>query len=69
RKVTATQKNATQTLYALDKQKSVQKREDTENIKQAHTIAEVTQAIQTAQELNTEMSNLKNSFNDKDTTL
>ncbi len=33
------------------------------------TVAEVTQAIQTAQELNTAMGNLKNSLNDKDTTL
>ncbi|TQR02799.1 DUF1542 domain-containing protein [Staphylococcus aureus] len=41
----------------------------TGNINQAHTVAEVTQAIQTAQELNTAMGNLKNSLNDKDTTL
>ncbi len=52
-----------------DNLNNAQKGAVTGNINQAHTVAEVTQAIQTAQELNTAMGNLKNSLNDKDTTL
>ncbi|HHW8598557.1 TPA: hyperosmolarity resistance protein Ebh, partial [Staphylococcus aureus] len=69
RKVTDAKNNANQTLSTLDNLNNVQKGAVTGNINQAHTVAEVTQAIQTAQELNTAMGNLKNSLNDKDTTL
>ncbi|SUK03503.1 extracellular matrix binding protein [Staphylococcus aureus] len=69
RKVTDAKNNANQTLSTLDNLNNAQKGAVTENINQAHTVAEVTQAIQTAQELNTAMGNLKNSLNDKDTTL
>lgn len=69
RKVTDAKNNANQTLSTLDNLNNAQKGAVTGNINQAHTVAEVTQAIQTAQELNTAMGNLKNSLNDKDTTL
>lgn len=69
RKVTDAKNNAIQTLSTLDSLNNAQKGAVTGNINQAHTVAEVTQAIQTAQELNTAMGNLKNSLNDKDTTL
>ncbi|HDI1420965.1 TPA: hyperosmolarity resistance protein Ebh, partial [Staphylococcus aureus] len=69
RKVTDAKNNANQTLSTLDNLNNAQKGTVTGNINQAHTVAEVTQAIQTAQELNTAMGNLKNSLNDKDTTL
>ncbi len=69
RKVTDAKSNANQTLSTLDNLNNAQKGAVTGNINQAHTVAEVTQAIQTAQELNTAMGNLKNSLNDKDTTL
>ncbi len=69
RKVTDAKNNANQRLSTLDNLNNAQKGAVTGNINQAHTVAEVTQAIQTAQELNTAMGNLKNSLNDKDTTL
>lgn len=69
RKVTDAKNNANQTLSTLDNLNNAQKGAVTGNINQAHTVAEVTQAIQTAQELNTAMGNLKDSLNDKDTTL
>ncbi|MBE2142418.1 GA module-containing protein, partial [Staphylococcus argenteus] len=69
RKVADAKNNANHTLSTLDNLNNAQKGAVTGNINQAHTVAEVTQAIQTAQELNTAMSNLKNSLNDKDTTL
>lgn len=69
RKVTDAKNNANQTLSTLDNLNNAQKGAVTGNINQAHTVAEVTQAIQTAQELNTAMGNLKNGLNDKDTTL
>lgn len=69
RKVTDAKNNANHTLSTLDNLNNAQKGAVTGNINQAHTVAEVTQAIQTAQELNTAMGNLKNSLNDKDTTL
>ncbi|WP_256961710.1 DUF1542 domain-containing protein, partial [Staphylococcus argenteus] len=69
RKVTDAKNNANHTLSTLDNLNNAQKGAVTGNINQAHTVAEVTQAIQTAQELNTAMSNLKNSLNDKDATL
>lgn len=69
RKVTDAKNNANQTLSTLDNLNNAQKGAVTGNINQAHTVAEVTQAVQTAQELNTAMGNLKNSLNDKDTTL
>ncbi len=69
RKVTDAKNNANQTLSTLDNLNNAQKGAVTGNINQAHTVAEVTQAIQTAQELNTAMGNLKNSLNGKDTTL
>lgn len=69
RKVTDAKNNANQTLSTLDNLNNAQKGAVTGNINQAHTVAEVTQAIQTAQELNAAMGNLKNSLNDKDNTL
>ncbi|MFH6264628.1 hyperosmolarity resistance protein Ebh [Staphylococcus aureus] len=69
RKVTDAKNNANQRLSTLDNLNNAQKGAVTGNINQAHTVAEVKQAIQTAQELNTAMGNLKNSLNDKDTTL
>ncbi|HDD6776176.1 TPA: hyperosmolarity resistance protein Ebh, partial [Staphylococcus aureus] len=69
RKVTDAKINANHTLSTLDNLNNAQKGAVTGNINQAHTVAEVTQAIQTAQELNTAMGNLKNSLNDKDATL
>ncbi|MFH7202714.1 DUF1542 domain-containing protein, partial [Staphylococcus aureus] len=69
RKETDAKNNANQTLSTLDNLNNAQKGAVTGNINQAHTVAEVTQAIQTAQELNTAMGNLKDSLNDKDTTL
>lgn len=69
RKVTDAKNNANQRLSTLDNLNNAQKGAVTGNINQAHTVAEVTQAIQTAQELNTAMGNLKKSLNDKDTTL
>ena len=58
RKVTDAKNNANQTLSTLDS-KQCTKGAVTGNINQAHTVAEVTQAIQTAQELNTAMGNEK----------
>ncbi|HHX0113411.1 TPA: DUF1542 domain-containing protein, partial [Staphylococcus aureus] len=69
RKVTDAKNNANQTLSTLDNLNNAQKGAVTGNINQAHTVAEVTQAIQTAQELNAAMGNLKNSLNDKGNTL
>ena len=68
RKVTDAKTMQNQRLSTLDN-KQCTKSAVTGNINQAHTVAEVKQAIQTAQELNTAMGNLKNSLNDKDTTL
>ncbi|WP_460997278.1 hypothetical protein, partial [Staphylococcus aureus] len=53
RKVADAKNNANQTLSTLDNLKNAQKGAVTGNINQAQTVAEVTQAIQTAQELNT----------------
>ncbi|KMR46728.1 GA module-containing protein, partial [Staphylococcus aureus] len=69
RKVTDAKNNANQTLSTLDNLNNAQKGAVTGNIIQAHTVAEVTQAIQTSQELHTAMGNLQNILNDKDTTL
>ncbi len=68
RKVTDAKNNANQTLSTLDNLNNAQKGAVTGNINQAHTVAEVTQAIQTAQELNTAMGNLKQEIADKDAT-
>ncbi|HDI7795345.1 TPA: hyperosmolarity resistance protein Ebh, partial [Staphylococcus aureus] len=68
RKVTDAKNNANQTLSTLDNLNNAQKGAVTGNINQAHTVAEVTQAIQTAQELNTAMGNLKQAIADKDAT-
>ncbi|MBV5148939.1 GA module-containing protein, partial [Staphylococcus aureus] len=68
RKVTDAKNNANQRLSTLDNLNNAQKGAVTGNINQAHTVAEVTQAIQTAQELNTAMGNLKQAIADKDAT-